>query len=80
MASASPRGSFEHARDTRLHGARAAARGVDADRAAVTGDRPRVEHFQAVHLQQLLQARHRIVAQVLVIDRVVLQCVESQMR
>ena len=40
-------------------------------------DRPRVEHFEVVHFQQVLEACQRIVAQVLVIDGVVLQRVEQ---
>ena len=45
----------EHLLDAGLHGVRALARGIDPDRAAMAGDRPRMEHFQPVHLQQVLR-------------------------
>ena len=40
-------------------------------------DRPCVEYLEIVQFEQVLEASHRIVAQVLVIDRVVLQRVEQ---
>src|SRR5450755_434275 len=40
-------------------------------------DRARMEYFEIVHLEKMLEARRRIITQVLVIDRVVLQGVEE---
>jgi hypothetical protein len=36
-----------------------------------------VKYFEAVHLEQVLQAVQRIIAQMLVIDGVVLQAIEQ---
>ena len=60
-----------------LHRVCAVPRRINADRSAMARDRPRMEHFEAVHFQQVLEARQRIVAQMLVIDRVVLQRIEE---
>ena len=55
-----------------------AARRVDADRAAVRRDALGVERLEAVHLEQRAQAVERVVAQVLVVDRVVLQRLDQR--
>ena len=78
LVMASPRGSAASMRRTlSCTGVAAAARGIDADRAAMARDRPGVEDFEIVHLQKVLEAGQRIVAQVLMVDRVVLQRVEQ---
>jgi len=67
----------EHLFHARLNGARALARRIDPDRAAVARNRSGMKNFETVHLEQVLDAAHRVVAQVLVIDRVVLQHFEE---
>src|SRR5690242_20177977 len=70
-----PRGSLANILATLSLTGCTPARGIDPDRAAVGRDRARVEDFEPVHLQQVRQAVERIVAQMLVIDGVVLQLV-----
>src|SRR5947209_1100657 len=63
----------ENTRHPLAHRVRTGARGIDTDRAAVGGDQAGVEHFEPVHRKQMREARERVVAQMLVIDGVVLQ-------
>src|SRR5262249_49596262 len=67
----------EHFRAAVLHRSYPAPRGIDANRSAVARDWSCVEDFESMQLQEVCQAADRVVAQMLVIDRVVLQTIEQ---
>src|SRR5262249_11629263 len=50
---------------------------VDTNRSAMRRDGARMENFEAVHLQQVLEAGQRVVPKMLMIDRVVLRGLEQ---
>ena len=54
----------------RRDGPGAFAGGINTDRASMRGDEPGVNDFQPLGLEEVLQARQRIIAQMLVVDGV----------
>src|SRR5437899_11686113 len=49
------------------------SRGVNTDRTAMSRNAFGVDHFEPVHLQKIFEAGQRVVAEMLMIDRVVLE-------
>ena len=68
----------DHRLHGRLHTPRAEPCGVDADRSAVRRNPLRVHDLQSVHAEQIGDAHERVVAQVLVVNRVVLQRLDER--